>query len=70
MLKKFRIIPADPPNEGITFVDHSKTGRSGHLGHPCKPRGLADFLILPRVSPGACSKAAGDLLFPSLARVL
>jgi len=33
MLKNFRIIPPDPPNEGILFVDHSKTGRSGHLGH-------------------------------------
>jgi len=22
-----------PPNDGILFVDHSRTGRSGHLGH-------------------------------------
>ncbi|HNS32088.1 MAG TPA: sialidase family protein [bacterium] len=33
LLKNFRIIPPDPPNEGIIFVDHSKRGRSGHLGH-------------------------------------
>ena len=25
--------PPNPPNDGILFVDHSKTGRSGHLGH-------------------------------------
>ncbi|MFW6156210.1 MAG: hypothetical protein ACOC7J_02730, partial [Armatimonadota bacterium] len=29
----FDVIPPDPPNEGIMFVDHSKEGRSGHLGH-------------------------------------
>jgi hypothetical protein len=28
-----RITPANPPNRGILFVDHSKTKRSGHLGH-------------------------------------
>lgn len=27
------IIPANPPNEGILFVDHSQANRSGHLGH-------------------------------------
>jgi Neuraminidase (sialidase) len=31
--KAFDIIPPNPPNEGILFVDHSKAGRSGHLGH-------------------------------------
>lgn len=25
--------PPDPPNDGILFVNHSKNGRSGHLGH-------------------------------------
>ena len=29
----FDISPPDPPNDGILFVDHSRTGRSGHLGH-------------------------------------
>jgi hypothetical protein len=28
-----RITPPDPPNTGIMFVNHSKAGRSGHLGH-------------------------------------
>lgn len=28
-----RITPNGPPNEGILFVDHSKSNRSGHLGH-------------------------------------
>ena len=27
------ICPPDPPNNGMLFVDHSKAGRSGHLGH-------------------------------------
>lgn len=29
----FHIIPPNPPNDGILFVDHSRAGRSGHLGH-------------------------------------
>ncbi len=29
----FDIIPPNPPNEGILFVDHSTENRSGHLGH-------------------------------------
>lgn len=29
----FDIIPPNPPNEGIIFVDHSIADRSGHLGH-------------------------------------
>jgi len=29
----FALVPPNPPNDGILFVDHSKTGRSGHLGH-------------------------------------
>ncbi len=29
----FDINPPNPPNEGILFIDHSQTGRSGHLGH-------------------------------------
>ena len=29
----FEIEPPNPPNDGILFVDHSKAGRSGHLGH-------------------------------------
>lgn len=29
----FDIFPPNPPNDGILFVDHSMTGRSGHLGH-------------------------------------
>ena len=29
----FEIYPPHPPNNGILFVDHSKEGRSGHLGH-------------------------------------
>lgn len=28
-----RITPANPPNDGILFVDHAKAKRSGHLGH-------------------------------------
>lgn len=28
-----RVFPANPPNDGILFVDHSKERRSGHLGH-------------------------------------
>ncbi len=29
----FEIDPPSPPNDGMLFVDHSKEGRSGHLGH-------------------------------------
>ena len=29
----YEVFPEDPPNEGILFVDHARTGRSGHLGH-------------------------------------
>ncbi len=29
----FEIYPPQHPNHGILFVDHAKTGRSGHLGH-------------------------------------
>lgn len=29
----FDVVPPDPPNEGILFVDHAKENRSGHLGH-------------------------------------
>ena len=29
----YRLEPEDPPNDGIVFVDHSRAGRSGHLGH-------------------------------------
>ncbi len=29
----YRLTPKNPPNDGILFVDHSQTGRSGHLGH-------------------------------------
>lgn len=29
----FVIEPPNPPNQGIPFVDHAATGRSGHLGH-------------------------------------
>lgn len=29
----YNVIPKNPPNDGILFVDHSRTGRSGHLGH-------------------------------------
>lgn len=29
----FAIEPADPPNQGLMFVDHAQAGRSGHLGH-------------------------------------
>lgn len=31
--KPFKIIPENIPNEGILFVDHEKTNRSGHGGH-------------------------------------
>lgn len=30
---RFSIEPANPPNDGILFVDNSVKGRSGHLGH-------------------------------------
>lgn len=29
----YEVSPPNPPNSGMIFVDHSKTGRSGHLGH-------------------------------------
>ncbi len=29
----YDVTPKNPPNDGILFVDHSQTGRSGHLGH-------------------------------------
>ena len=29
----YELSPANPPNDGILFVDNSPTGRSGHLGH-------------------------------------
>ena len=29
----FVIEPANPPNQGIPFVNHAQAGRSGHLGH-------------------------------------
>ncbi len=29
----YRLDPENPPNDGILFVDHSRAGRSGHLGH-------------------------------------
>ena len=29
----YEVFPPNPPNDGILFVDHSQTGRSGHLGH-------------------------------------
>ena len=29
----FNVIPSNPPNDGILFVDHAKANRSGHLGH-------------------------------------
>lgn len=28
-----RILPSNPPNKGLLFVDHSQADRSGHLGH-------------------------------------
>ena len=31
--KPYKVIPENIPNEGILFVDHEKTGRSGHGGH-------------------------------------
>ena len=32
-MQEFSVVPPNPPNEGFLFVDHSRTGRSGHLGH-------------------------------------
>ena len=29
----YNVIPKNPPNDGILFVDHSSTGRGGNLGH-------------------------------------
>jgi hypothetical protein len=29
----YDVTPENPPNDAILFVDHSRTGRSGHLGH-------------------------------------
>ena len=29
----YEVFPKNLPNEGILFVDHSRKGRSGHLGH-------------------------------------
>ena len=31
--EKYKIIPENPPNGGILFVDHSPLLHSGHLGH-------------------------------------
>ena len=31
--EKYKIIPENPPNGGILFVDHSTLLHSGHLGH-------------------------------------
>jgi len=28
-----KLTPSNPPNKGILFINHSDTGRSGHLGH-------------------------------------
>ena len=30
---EFEVVPPNPPNDGIPFVDHSVNDRSGHLGH-------------------------------------
>lgn len=32
-MPQFDVLPPNPPNDGILFVDHSKNNRSGHLGH-------------------------------------
>jgi hypothetical protein len=32
-MQEFSVIPPNPPNEGFLFVDYSRAGRSGHLGH-------------------------------------
>ena len=32
-MDSFVVEPPDPPNQGIMFVNHARTGRSGHLGH-------------------------------------
>ena len=29
----YEVTPKNPPNDGILFVDHAQTGRSGNLGH-------------------------------------
>lgn len=29
----YRVVPKNPPNEGILFVNHAPMDRSGHLGH-------------------------------------
>lgn len=44
----FRIIPPEPPNDGILFVDHQSAGRSGHNGQAvleyCKDHLIAFYL--------------------------
>ncbi len=43
---RFRVIPEDIPNHGILFVDHEKTGRSGHGGNcltQCKNGDIISF---------------------------
>ena len=56
-LGAFKITPADPPNEGILFVDHTKANRSGHLGHALVE--CADGKILAFYP--SCSGAKGGL---------
>ncbi len=42
--RPFRIRPGDIPNRGITFVDHERTGRSGHGGQCLVECGNGDLL--------------------------
>jgi hypothetical protein len=42
--RPFKVIPEDIPNEGILFVDHQKTNRSGHGGHAVTECSNGDIL--------------------------
>ena len=40
----FRVVPGEPPNKGILFVDHEAEGRSGHGGGTLVEAGNGDIL--------------------------
>lgn len=41
---ELRITPGNPPNRGLTFVNHELEGRSGHLGHALVEYGPNELL--------------------------
>jgi uncharacterized protein (TIGR02145 family) len=44
----YKLNPSEPPNDGIMFVDHEATGRSGHVGNAiteCKNGDILAFYV-------------------------